>query len=180
MNNYTQSVLKWALVAGIVVVLNLFFNYAISLIYDTPKWEDFCKQEQVQTIPQNKEQCVAEGGQWIEDPGRAMDKPLPAGSTVTGSCNTYYQCQKEFDEVHKVYNRNVFIVLVILGVLSIVGGFLLSTTPAVSLGLTLGGVLSFIIGSIRYWSDMDDYIRVIILGLALIVLIWLGIKKIKE
>lgn len=176
-----MPILKWALVVAIVVVLNLFFNYSIFLVYKTPKSEDFCKQEQVQKIPQNQAECVAVGGQWTSDPSRAYEKPIPAGVSVpAGYCNTQFTCQKEFDAVNKVYNRNVFVALVVLGLIALVIGFFLFEITAVSLGLSFGGVLSFIIGSIRYWSDMDDYLRVIILGLALAALIWLGIKKIKD
>ena len=67
----------------------------------------------------------------------------------------------------------------ILGVASLVAGIFISAT-SVSIGLSLGGVLSLIIGSIRYWSDMDDILRVIMLGVALLALIWVGIKKLKD
>lgn len=179
----TQSVLKWALIAGIVIVLNLFFNYSIFLVYEAPEWDEFCKQEQVVKTPQNQEECVAQGGQWTEDPSRFVGetKPVPpTGGTPVGWCNTQFICAQEFEEARELYNRNVFVALTILGVIALVAGFFTMATPAVSLGLTLGGVLSLIIGSMRYWSDMDDYLRVIILGAALVALVWLGIKKIKD
>jgi len=72
------------------------------------------------------------------------------------------------------------LVLVVLGAISLVVGFFLVDFSAVSLGLSFGGVLSFIIASIRYWSAMQEYLRVIILGLALATLIALAIKKFKE
>ena len=50
---------------------------------------------------------------------------------------------------------------------------------AVSLGLSLGGVLSFVIGTIGYWSDLSDVLRVVVLGIALVALIYLGIKKVR-
>lgn len=183
----TQSILKWALILGIVIVLNLFFNYAVALIYEQPKWENFCGQEQVVVEPRNQNECVEAGGQWTEtgllkgenrpiliDPNTGTETP------VTGYCNLYYTCQKNFDEANEVYSRNVFVILVILGVISIGISFALSNFAAVSLGLSLGGVLSLVIASIRYWGYMEGYLRVIVLGVALIALVWLGIKKIKE
>ena len=179
-------ILKWALVVAIVVVLNLFFNYAISLVYKMPQWDVFCPQEQVNIAPQNQKECVARGGQWSEG-GDVIIKgdrtaPVPATPTLerVGWCDVNFTCQKMFEDAQQLYNRNVFIALTILGVLSLVIGFFLSEITAVSLGLSFGGVLSFIVGSIRYWSDMDDYLRVIILGLALVALIWLGVKKIRD
>ncbi|MBU2263298.1 hypothetical protein KJ750_01400, partial [Patescibacteria group bacterium] len=59
-------------------------------------------------------------------------------------------------------------------------GFVISQSEAVALGFSFGGILSLIIGTIRYWSGMDDYLRFIILGVALAILIWMGIKKLKD
>lgn len=54
-------VLRWALVSAIVIVANLFFNYAIELVYPQPKFDDFCPVRQEQyTSP---ETCVT-SGQW--------------------------------------------------------------------------------------------------------------------
>jgi hypothetical protein len=184
----TQIILKWALVLGIVIVLNLFFNYSIALVYEEPMLDQFCKQEQVVVEPKTQEQCVGQGGQWTEQgvmKGENVARPVmvdPSGKEVpiTGYCNLYYTCQKEFDDYNKIYSRNVFIILVALGVISLGISFAIASTPAVSLGLSLGGVLSLIIASTRYWQYMEGYLRVIVLGLALAALIWLGIKKIKE
>lgn len=178
-------ILKWALIVGIVVVLNLFFNYAISLVYDAPEYEKFCPQQQVNIPPKTQAECVAKGGAWTEGGdvvtkgNIAVPAVTPTGERV-GWCDVNFTCNKELNDAQKLYNRNVFIALVVLGVASLVAGFFFSEITAVSLGLSFGGVLSFIIGSIRYWSDMDDYLRVIILGLALVALIWLGVKKIKD
>jgi predicted membrane metal-binding protein len=79
-----------------------------------------------------------------------------------------------------VYNRNVFVTLVILGVLSLVAGFFIRKSASVSLGLSLGGVLALVVASVRYWSDMNDYLRVAVLAVALVILVILGIKKIKD
>ncbi len=184
----TQTILKWALVLGIVIVLNLFFYYAIALVYKQPMFENFCKQDQVVVEPKTQDQCVEKGGQWTEQgimKGENVARPVMIDATgkevpVTGYCNLYFTCQKDYEAANKLYSRNVFIALVVLGVASLGGGFALVATPAVSLGLSLGGVLSFIIASIRYWEFMEGYLRVVVLGLALVAMIWLGVKKIKE
>ena len=80
----------------------------------------------------------------------------------------------------KVYNRNVFVVFVVAGILLLIGSVYLAGAEAVSLGLSFGGVLSLVIGSMRYWSDMNDILRVIILGVALVGLIYVAWKKFKD
>jgi len=172
-----SKALKWILVVGLVVVLNLFFGYAIDAFYKKPQFENFCQQKQVNIIPDTKNKCVAEGGQWTEDPSFSRSPKIPGEVVPAGYCNMYYTCQKEYEETNKVYNRNVFVALVILGVASLIGGFFLAAYEAVSLGFSLGGVVSLVIAAARYWSDMDEWLRVIVLGLALATLIYVGIKK---
>ncbi len=178
--NRPSKVLKWLLITGIVILLNLFFAYAIKVIYPEPKFETFCPREQVTIEPKTQRECVEKSGGWTEN---NYPKPMPVGYNETvpaGYCDLNFTCQKNFTDALALYNRNVFIALIVLGVLSLASGFFLPGVAAVSLGLSLGGVLSLIVGSMRYWSDMNDYLRVIILGLALATLIALGVKKLRE
>lgn len=173
-----NSFLKWSLIVGIVVVLNLFFNVSLSLIYQEPQYEKFCKTEQVVPRVDKQDECVAAGGQWSEFVPEK--RPLPDGSSVfvEGYCNQNFTCEREFRGALGDYNRNVFVTLVVLGVLSVLAGFLTgSFSQALSTALSFGGVLSFIIASIRYWQYAESYIQVIILGAALLALIAIAVKK---
>lgn len=177
-----SKVLKWALIIGIVIVLNLFFNYAISLVYPSPQYEKFCPNEQVISPPTSKKECVAIGGQWTENtyPVDGPVKTMPAGQEVKGYCNPNYTCQKNLETMNKSYQRNVFITLVLLGIASIIVGIFVQITDAVSVAFSLGGVLSLVIASIRYWSEAGNLLKVILLAVALGALIWVGIKKFRE
>ena len=178
----TKSILKWALVLSIVIVLNLFFNFTISSFYKSPEYEDFCtsRSGQVVNIPQTESECVDNGGQW--NPNDMKPVVLNTGEEAPlGWCDVDFTCREAWQTARDVYDRNVFVGLILLGLAAIgVGVFVTTGGSAVSLGLSLGGVLSFAVASMRYWSAMDDYLRVIILGLALIALIWVGIKKFKD
>jgi len=181
----TSAILKWGLILGIVIVTNLFFAYAINLLYPDPEFTDFCEEKQVRVIPETEESCLEVGGQWTED--RFIQKGVPRGGVEVpileteqiAYCDPDYTCRQAYMDANDLYERNVFVMLVILGAILIIGSFFVATYEAVSLGLSLAGVLSLIIGTIRYWSAMDDYLRVIILGLALAALIYTGIKKFK-
>lgn len=182
--NKNMTILKWLLVAGITIVLNLFFNYTIKVLYNEPNFDDFCPQKQIVNIPQTKNQCIKEGGAWT-DYGVPINREttpvkIAQNPRQTGYCDLNFICGEKFREASSLYGRNVFVVLVVLGVISLVVAFFVSNITAVSMGLSFGGILSLIIGSLRYWSSMNDYLRVIILGLALATLIVLGIKKIKD
>ena len=181
-----EKIKKWVLAFSIIVVLNLFFNYGIYTFYKNPKFEDFCKPELNSNAYSTRQACEAVGGLWNENFPKAVPMPATPADNVriesvqTGYCDVYRTCQKEFNAVNAVYNRNVFVVLVALGMISLVAGLLMGISGAVSTGLSFGGILSMIIGSIRYWADMDDYLRFGLLGVALIILIWLGIRKFKD
>jgi hypothetical protein len=178
-----KSVLKWALTIGIIIVLNLFFAVAIDTLMPQPKYETFCPQQQVQPSYSDQTSCVAAGGQWnpatpaLQDIKVAPTKPV----SPQGYCNPDYICGQKYSDAQNGYARNIFIILIVLGALSLlVGVFLVRISPAVSAGLSYGGVLSFIIASARYWSAAGDFIRLGIVAVALVALVGIGINKFKE
>lgn len=178
--NKTNRVGKWSLILGIVIVLNLFFNYTISLVYERPDYNNFCPQEQVVTQPANQNECVAKGGQWTDNSN--YTKPVVTNGVVEprGYCDLQFTCRQNYDTANKGYERNVFVILVVLGALSVFAGSYLGSNEVISNGLSLAGVLSFVIASMRYWSDANNLIRVAILAIALILLFWVAYKKFKS
>lgn len=183
MENKTKSIVKWALILGIVIVLNLFFNYTISLLYKAPTFESFCPIEVTSRAYVDKDSCLGALGMWNETTTTVEVKTSPVSLTtpqITGYCDVTYTCGKFFNDAEKVYNRNVFIILVILGISSLAVGAFVTISSVVSLGFSFGGVVSLFIGSVRYWSDMQDWLRVAVLAAALVALVWIGIKKIKD
>lgn len=170
-----SKVLKWSLIIGMVIVLNLFFNYALSLAYNSPEYNDFCKVEQVIEAMNTKDQCLSVGGQWNANAYKGTMGP-GAAMVPEGYCDQNFKCGQAYTEASNVYDRNVFVTLVVLGVLALAVGFKVSN-EAVSKGLSLGGVLSFVIASMRYWSSADDLIKLAILAVALAALVWLAYRK---
>jgi len=185
-----SKVLKWLLILGIVIVLNLFFVYGIKVFYNAPAFENFCPVSQVTQTPSTEAECVTVGGGWTNYSAPAQPTPVPLqlssktspviATEPAGYCDVNFTCQKNFTTANDVYNRNVFVALVILGVISLIAGFFIRRSAAVSLGLSLGGVLALVVASVRYWSDMNDYLRLGVLAVALVLLVYLGIKKVKE
>ncbi len=170
---------KWAMVIAIVVVLNLFFNYAISLVYKSPQYENYFPTTQVVEPITNKEDCLKVGGQWT-DPDTRYQTPEPVAGMKTapsvGYCDPNYTKQMEFTAATKAYSRTVFIILVVLGVISLALAAAFANV-ILSLAFSWGGVLSIIIASMRYWSDADNLFKVIILAMALGALIYLALRK---
>lgn len=172
---------KIALAASIVVVLNLFVNMGIKTFYPAPKYEAFCPQD-VRKIVTEQTACDAAGGQWT-DRYAYYAKPVPQPAMDQGPlgwCDADFSCRKVYESANELYERNVFIVLVIAGLLSLGIGYAITVADAVASGFVFGGVVSFIVGTVRYWSGMHDYLRFAILGVALVVLIWIGYAKLKK
>ncbi len=176
--NKKSGFVKWAVILGIVVVLNLFFNYALSLVYSAPKWEEYMPQAQVIEPITTKSDCLAVGGQWT-DPDTRYENVAPSGiktAPAVGYCDPNFTKQKEFSDAQKSYERNVFLILTVLGVLSLVFGSVLSNI-ILSTGFSWGGVLSLVVASMRYWNDADNILKVFILAVALGALMWIAVKK---
>jgi len=169
---------KLILVLGIILILNLFVNYGVATFYDAPNYEDYCTTEITSKDYSTEEACEKTGGLWNEAP--RIKETVPRDEIQESWCDEEYTCAKDYGVVKDVYNRDVFIILIIAGIISILVGFFATQAEAVSIGLSFGGLLSLIIGTMRYWSGMDDYLRFIILGVALAILIWIGVKKLKD
>ncbi len=174
MNNQSK-ILKWSVIIGIIIVLNLFFNYALSLAYKEPDFNVFCPNTEQVVEANTKNSCVDKGGQWNENTAYAPQK-----MEAVGYCDLQFTCRQGYEAARKVFDRNVFVVLVILGALSVLVGNFFKGNEVISSGLALGGVLSFIIASIRYWSSANDYVHIVILGIALVILFWIAMKKFRN
>lgn len=175
-----SAVIRWAFIVGITVVTNLFLAYAVDVVYDQPDYLTFCPDRQVNRLIASEVACLEVGGQWNEGSPAKMMTPESAMPVSGDYCNTTYTCQKQYEEASRVYNRNVFVVFVVVGILLFVGSVSFSGAEVLSLAFSFGGVLAFIIGAVRYWSDMDDILRVFILGIALASLIYMAWKKFRE
>jgi hypothetical protein len=178
-----SPVIKWSLVIGIVIVLNLFFNYFISLVYKSPDYNVYCPQTQVVKEITDQKTCVDSGGQW--NPNTAYVPEVKGSGVIIpaeprGYCDQQFICRTAFETANKSYERNVFITLVVLGVIFFGLSFVLVFNWILSVSFSMGGILSIIIASMRYWSSADNLIKVVILFLALAALIYYAIKKFKN
>ena len=177
--NTSNRIGRWSVILGIMIVLNLFFNYALSLAYKSPEYNNFCPMAQVVNVPDNQNGCVAKGGQWTDN--GYYGKPIPMGEIVPrGYCDLQYTCRQEFESANKTYQRNVFIILVVLGAISVTVGNFFAGNQVITGGLSLAGLLSFLVASVRYWGSADNWVRVIILAIALGILFWIAMKKFRD
>lgn len=171
-NQKNSKLVKVSVIVAIIIVMNMFFNYTVSLVFKEPVFNDYIKQSQIVESIDTKEKCISVGGQWSE-----YAKPTEKGKTeIEGYCNENYTNQLNYENAKKIYDKKVFITLTVLGVVSLIlGGFI--GISVLSIAFAWGGVLSLFIASVRYWTQADNLVKVIILAIALGALVWLAIKK---
>ncbi|MBI2656630.1 hypothetical protein HYX03_02740 [Candidatus Woesearchaeota archaeon] len=181
---------------SIAVIFVFFVVFGIKAFYKEPKYENFCK------IGVPIDFVSGKGGYYAEPYPARMKEPE---QNVCAKSNLEYDkfrkscaekkmdvvyeyddkgcqaakectsCNVDFDKARNIYFRNVFIISGIVGIIVIIIGAILNLT-SVSAGLFGGGVLTIIYGTTNYWSELADWARFIILGIALAVLIYLGYK----
>lgn len=151
----------------IAVVLTGFVIYLIQAIYPSPKYEDYCNIN----VPMPIEKGIINTTE--------AECEANNGTFQNGYCDYYEKCNKEYQKVQDKYNLVVFIVAIIIGLLAVSAGIILSL-PSVSSGLMIGGTFLTIYGTAVYWYNLSNWIRVIVLGAVLAILIWLGYKKLKN
>ena len=103
----TKQILKWPLIIGIVVVLNLFFLYAVKVFYPIPEYNNFCEEKQVVKQIDNQEDCLSGGGQWTEN--NPMMKPVSQvkGELMVveqdGWCDQQFICRQDYETAREDY-----------------------------------------------------------------------------
>ena len=184
-NNNIEMV-KMKQVPMIIVVallFALFTGFLIDAIYEYPEYEDFCndsflRKEAEMPLVKN-ENCSFE--ETVEERECWREEGTPRYNTEDG-CRVYDYCDycsKEFDDARKVYNRNLFLITSPVGVAAIIFGVYFAI-EFLAAGFMYGGILLLAYGTIRYFGDMSKFLRVIVLGVELILMIWLGYKKLTD
>jgi len=169
-----QSVLvRYAVLGGIVILTNLFAVYALQVVYPEPTYDTFCKVEQVKKSFANEEECVSNGGQWNASTGQG-------DALQTAYCNADFTCSQEHQKAYSLYSRNVFIVFVAFGLFLLIGSLFVSGSTLIASSLSFAGTLALIIGALGYWSDMNDILRLVVLGVALVTVLYLAWKKFED
>ena len=181
---------------SIAIIFVFFVVFGIKAFYKEPKYEDFCSRGTLIDVVYSEDYhgsypyparfkepseniCAKAITEYDKFRKTCADKKADVlyeydgnGCQVAKECTF---CQQDYNKARNIYFRNVFIISGIVGIIVIIIGAVLHLT-SVSSGLFGGGVLTIIYGTMNYWSELADWARFIILGIALIVLIYLGYK----
>ena len=89
-------------------------------------------------------------------------------------CDT---CQVTFDKARNIYNRNVFYIAFVIGIIAIIFGIV--TAEVLGAGFMFGGVLLAFYGIMRYFSELGKIMRVVVVFIAFALLVYFGRKRLE-
>ncbi len=165
---------RWAVMIGIAVALNLFILVSRTLVLTLPDEQQYCPAPTASSTPQTEQACSTQGGIWndLSDPATKTTSTTPAGY-----CDMTEKCMPAYQAAYTQYELYSFIIMIGLGVLAIIISVLPIGSAIVSAGLAYGGVLAFVIAGAQYWSDASSWLRLAMSVIALGALIYIGIKR---
>jgi hypothetical protein len=176
--NSQPRFVRWAIVLAIVIVLNILFLVIRSIAFPSPQYSDFCPTSLTnRPTPTTEATCTAAGGTWNGD---IASGPKVTADQPTGYCDLTATCYAQLQVAEKAYSQKAFALSMILGVIAIIVGVLPLGSSIVSSGLSFGGVLALIIGSGSYWSEAGNWLRLAIAIIALVVLVYIGLKRFRD
>jgi hypothetical protein len=165
------SLMKHRILMTLIAFVFVFFvAYAIQSIYPSPEYSDFCKTDR--EIIGNPDSCYDKGGEWSP-----YNKPLTVEG-VSGWCDFDFSCREEYEDSKESYELNVFLLNLFFGILAVILSLFL-TVEVVSTGFMAGGTIMIVYGTLRYWGNLAPIFRTVSLGIALVILVFLGYRKFK-
>ena len=175
-----MEIKKVALTIGIAVLFTLFIVFLVDAIYESPKYQNYCSQPYPKSDPTNCQLDYNENlaQQCYKDRGELRYHYDEEGCEIDPYCD---YCSRDYDQANSKYNKNIFFISAIVAILSIIVGlYLPKNVDAIASGFIFGGILVLLQGTVRVFVDLGKFSRVVVLGIELVLLIWIGYKKVKD
>jgi hypothetical protein len=170
---------------GVGILAALFIGFLIEAVYPSPKHEDFCKMQGNMPEPKTAKTAVCDftydtamRNACAENGGMIYQEWDAQGCVVKETCD---YCEKEYMAADEAYSRTLFYITAPIGLIMIILGLYLPTAiDAIAAGVLFGGVLTMIQVTARVFGSLGKWWRVILLGVELVIVIWIGVKKVRD
>jgi len=174
---------RLAMVLGIAVLLPLFLGLFVDAVYEAPKYDDYCKNYNI--YPVYKEPSAGincpdmystsrEYKACIDSKGNVIPKYDSNNCQIFGGCD---YCSRDYDNANQIYNRNIFLILAPIGFIIVVLGIYL-VIDYMGAALMFAGMITLFYATVRYFSDMSKILRALVVLIELLLIMWIGYKKI--
>ena len=183
-----MKVKEVAMIVALALLSAFFIGLLVDALYVEPKYEDFCKlSERYYPKPYPPTQECPGYNLTVQERtliDQCFDaKGMPDYNLDEKGCQTSFKecnyCQRDFDQALQKYNRNVFYIVTPLGLIAIILGLFIGL-EVVGSGMMFGGILLMAYGTMRYFSNMSKLMRVVVIGIELVLLIIISIKKLRK
>jgi len=167
------TMLSGLLIIGIAIVGFIFILSGIRLLFEEPKYDDYCGDiysnypgklaRECNNTPEYPQYCKG-----VSVP--EFDKS--SGCIVSYSC---CDCSIRYDSARQDYSRNVFLFAITLGIVLIIASAFI-TIPTIQNGLFITSIVLIIFGSANYWTSLGKYLQFSLVGISLASLIIISYK----
>lgn len=170
---------------GIFVVYMLALVYGIEAFYSSPQYDDFCSrgiyERPVPAIVRDTKDPVCNVSNEIQnqidecynEKGFLENTYNEKGCVESVECNF---CNLEYENYRTKHDKNVFVIALVVGILTLLVGYLVLSVEPVGSALIASGIGSIFYGSVRNWQNLTDVWRFLLLFLALVLLIWIALR----
>ena len=165
---------------GIVVIYALVLWQGIEAFYPSPQWDDYCSFNEI------RPKILAQGSVGCEIPASVEQKSIECanaggvfreeydnnGCVTDGYCD---ECSLNYDEARDQYSRNIFIISLIVGIITLVVGFFVLKIEPVGSALIASGIWAVFYGTVWNWRNFGAFLKFGILLIVLVILIWFAV-----
>ncbi|MCD4666723.1 hypothetical protein K8R47_02850 [archaeon] len=183
---------KTFLAIGIAILFTVFIAYSLFTIYEPPKYYERGMNECYEQY--DCDQFVEECQNLTEIDEGEIPRPSKYDNCYNEALNNpeYVSCLENEDKCEENFNKTTpnykhakisFFILLIISIISIVIGMRLKHLEGIGSGFLGGGVLLILWALMYtgdYWFTLSKYMKLIALGLVLVILIYLGYKRLDK
>ncbi len=148
------------IVIALMIVTVAFVFTGIYLVFDSPTYDDCYDKRAVPLEIDNLELCSEYNGTWTEN----------------SYCDLYSECSSAYDAEYSVFRSRVFVSSFIIGAIVLMSAIFISI-PILSAAMMGSGIVILLISLMQYWEKLGEIYRFVILGVTLVALIWIAVKK---
>lgn len=172
-----------AIILGVAILVPLFLGLFMDAVYETPKYEDYCNNTYSKPYMEPKIGTTCPAYDSFPDVQKCYnEKGNPIPKYDARNCQVFDRCdycQRDFDKVNQIYNRNLFFILAPIGLVIVIFGIYM-TIEYMGASLMFAGLLTMFYATVRYFTDMSKMLRALVILAELLVIMWIAYKKIKD
>lgn len=167
---------------GIFIVFMFLLHNGIRAFYDAPTYDDFCDASRwSMTYPERiGTNCTFTGELREAERACYADEGQPIYSYDDNGCQIGVKecdyCNRDFNLANTEFQKTVFIISIIVGILVLLVGFAVLSIEPVGSALMASGVGAIVYGTISNWANLESWGRFLLLLVAFLVLIWIALR----